>query len=56
MKVEKFEDVEAWQKARELCNEVYKATSGGEFSRSFALRDQVDCSVALSWTISQALP
>ena len=42
MKIEKFEDVEAWQVARELCQDVYKVTSAGEFSRSFALRDQID--------------
>lgn len=42
MKIEKFEDVEAWQIARELCQEVYKVISTGEFLRSFALRDQID--------------
>ena len=42
MKIEKFEDVEAWQVARELCQEVYIVISAGEFSRSFALRDQID--------------
>jgi four helix bundle protein len=38
---EKFEDMLAWQKARQLANEVYTATSNGKFSKDFALRDQI---------------
>lgn len=39
--IKKFEDIRAWQKARELVNSVYKITSLGQFSRDFGLRDQI---------------
>jgi four helix bundle protein len=35
------EDIVAWQLARELTREIYKATSSGAFSRDFGLRDQI---------------
>jgi len=38
--IAKFEDIEAWQKARELTREVYKITNQGAFARDFSLRDQ----------------
>src|SRR5688572_22315488 len=37
----KFEDIEAWQKARLLTNHVYEVTRDAEFSRDFGLRDQI---------------
>ena len=40
-KIEKFEDIEAWQKARELTNAIYTVTKSGPFSRDFGLRDQI---------------
>jgi len=40
-KVERFEDLIAWQKARQLTVEIYRITAGGEFSRDFSLRDQI---------------
>lgn len=40
-KIEKFEDLIAWQKARELTKEIYKVTKSGEFARDFGLRDQI---------------
>lgn len=36
-----FEELVAWQKARELTKHVYRITSGGEFARDFGLRDQI---------------
>ena len=36
-----FEDIEAWQKARELARAIYLVSNSGEFSRDFALRDQI---------------
>ena len=39
--IEKFEDIEAWQEARKLTHEIYKLTSSGNFSKDFALKDQV---------------
>lgn len=38
---ERFEDIEAWQKARELVKAVYGVTSDGAFARDFGLRDQI---------------
>lgn len=40
-KIKQFEDIIAWQKARSLTAEIYKITSVGNFSRDFALRDQI---------------
>jgi hypothetical protein len=32
-KIEKFEDLIAWQKARQLTKEIYLVTKTGDFSR-----------------------
>ena len=37
----KFEEIEAWKKARELTREVYRHSKVGPFSKDFALRDQI---------------
>jgi four helix bundle protein len=37
----RFEDIEAWQKARELTNKLYAVSSRGSFARDFGLRDQI---------------
>jgi four helix bundle protein len=37
----RFEDLEVWQKAKELTNLVYKYSSDGVFARDFGLRDQM---------------
>lgn len=39
--IEKFEDIEAWQKARELTQEIYRITNQGSFAKDFGLRDQI---------------
>lgn len=39
--IERFEDIEAWQKARELAQEIYRITNQGSFARDFGLRDQI---------------
>jgi len=39
--IEKFEDIEAWQKARELTREIYGVTNQGAFAKDFGLRDQI---------------
>ena len=41
MFVEKFEELNCWQVARELTREIYKISNSGEFSRDFGLRDQM---------------
>ena len=38
---ERFEDIEAWQKARELTREIYRVSRQGEFARDFDLRSQI---------------
>ena len=45
-KVEQFEDLIAWQKARELCRQIYQATQEGTFSRDFGLRGQIQRAAA----------
>jgi len=40
-KIERFEDLIAWQKARELAKQVYLCTSKGAFAKDFGLRDQI---------------
>ena len=37
--IQKFEDIEAWQKARELTSVVYAVTNKGAFARDFGLWD-----------------
>jgi len=41
MKINKFEDIKAWQLARELVKQVYKLTSSGKFQKDFGLKDQI---------------
>lgn len=40
-RVERFEDLIAWQKARQLAAAIYRATSVGGFAKDFGLRDQI---------------
>lgn len=40
-KVERFEDLVAWQKARQLTSAIYRITSLSDFARDFGLRDQI---------------
>ena len=37
----RFEDILAWQKARQATKAVYQITSNGSFSKDFGLRDQI---------------
>lgn len=39
--IQKFEDIDAWQKARALTREVYAVTADGAFAKDFGLRDQI---------------
>ena len=41
MGIERFEDIEAWQLARELTRKVYTLTRKGQFARDFGLRGQI---------------
>ena len=40
-KIEKFEDLKVWQKAREVNLQIYKLSNKGTFSKDFGLRDQI---------------
>ena len=41
MKIERFEDIEAWQLARELTRKVYDLTKKTKFARDFGLKGQI---------------
>ena len=41
MKIERFEDLEIWKDARELCKCVFKITSEEPFSKDYKFRDQI---------------
>lgn len=41
MTIKRFEDIEAWQKTRQLTAKIYKITGTGEFARDYGLRDQI---------------
>jgi four helix bundle protein len=40
-KIKHFEELIAWQKARELTRQIYLTTNRGPFSKDFGLRDQI---------------
>jgi len=37
----RFEDLDVWQRAKELTNLIYQYSTDGAFSRDFGLRDQM---------------
>jgi four helix bundle protein len=39
--IRRFEDIDAWQNARELTRRVYDVSADGRMSRDFGLRDQM---------------
>ena len=39
--ITRFEEIEAWQTARELTKMIYLMTDQGNFSRDFGLKDQI---------------
>lgn len=36
-----FEQIDAWQKSRELTKQIYALTSSGSFARDYGLKDQI---------------
>jgi len=51
---QKFTDIEAWQKARELTFEIYAVTKRAPFSKDFELRGQIrDASVSVMSNIAE---
>ncbi len=41
MRIERFEDIEAWQLARELARKVYELTKKAKFNSDFGLKGQI---------------
>ena len=41
MKIERFEDIEGWQMARQLTKRVYEITKSVDFARDYGLKDQI---------------
>jgi four helix bundle protein len=40
-KIERFEDIIAWQRARVLTKEIYASTRIGQFAKDYGLKDQI---------------
>lgn len=54
MRIERFEDIDAWKEARKLVNIVYALSNEGEFSRDFGLKNQFrDASVSIMSNIAE---
>jgi four helix bundle protein len=39
--IKRFEEIQAWQKARELSREIYRCSRNGPLAKDFGLRDQI---------------
>ena len=39
--IERFEDIKAWQVARDLVSAVYRVSRNGKFEKDFGFRDQI---------------
>src|SRR3954470_17779514 len=49
-----LEDIQAWQKARQLTKQIYEATSDGRFAQDFGLRNQIQrASVSIMANIAE---
>lgn len=48
--ITRFEDLLAWQEARRLTREIYKATGRGMFSKDYGLKDQAQRAAVSSMT------
>ena len=54
MKINKFEDIEAWQEARVLTNLIYNLNKNGKISKDFGLKDQLQrASVSIMANIAE---
>jgi four helix bundle protein len=40
-RIEKFEDIQSWQKARQLCVIIFNLTANEKFSKDYSLKDQI---------------
>ncbi len=41
MKIQRFEEIKAWQLARKLTQKIYNLTKNPEFSKDYGLKDQI---------------
>ncbi|MDR3652068.1 MAG: four helix bundle protein [Paludibacter sp.] len=39
--IKRFEDLEVWQKSREICKYIFSLTNKDRFSKDFSLKDQI---------------
>ena len=52
--IKKFEEIKAWQEARELAKAVYDVTRTGALSKDFGLKDQIQrASVSVASNIAE---
>jgi len=55
-RIERFEELIAWQKARTLTREIYETTRRGAFARDFALSGQIQrAAVSIMSNIAEGL-
>lgn len=40
--IKRFEEIQGWQEARKLTQEIYRLTTVGAFAKDFGLRDQIN--------------
>jgi four helix bundle protein len=53
-KIERFEDLIAWQKARALTGKIYEITNAGELKQDLGLKDQIQrASVSIMANIAE---
>ncbi len=52
--IRQFEEIEAWQKARQLVREIYSCSNSGRFARDFGLRDHIrEAAIAIMSNIAE---
>ena len=56
-KIERFEDIQAWQKARDLSKDIYKVTNDEPFTKDLSLKDQIRrASTSIMLILQKGLP
>lgn len=54
MRIERFEDIEAWKEARKLVDAIYDISDEGSFSTDFGLKNQIrSASVSIMSNIAE---
>lgn len=54
VKIERFEDIQAWQEARKLTKKIYELTNKLPFKKDYKLREQIrDASVSMMGNIAE---